>query len=389
MAVTKVQVLNNTQVKLFVDEMKNGATYQITISNVQDLDGNNIAPGVNPKTFTGVGVAPQVVSATFIDVATIDILFDEEMDSTLLEVEGNYTLTGSPARTVALATAQPDGVTARLTLNDDIPFGTYTYTTTVINVTDAAGNLIDAAHDDASFTQYVAPFRNHATLESGLVAHYKLDGNANDAYTNAMHGSSVGAATPTAPTAVIGTALDFTGTGGSLTSIALPASPAILDVLTNVSISFWVRVPTILGTDHCLGGRIGQAGVTLLGVGLYSRYIDFLIYRGGALRDYLSVSTLNDDAWYHIVCTYDGSNVNIYIDGALDSGPHAEVGPMDVCTAANPWRIGIGQHCIPIHGDDVLYNSAAGYIDEFTIWDRALTLAEVVDLYNSGSGVHF
>lgn len=113
MATKSVLVVNTKTVRLTVDEMLNGGNYEITISDVTDVDGLHIAAGQNPKAFVGVGTFPEVSSVSYVNPNTIDVLFDKPMESTLLEVEGNYSIAGIPARTVATATAQPDGVTAR------------------------------------------------------------------------------------------------------------------------------------------------------------------------------------------------------------------------------------------------------------------------------------
>jgi hypothetical protein len=84
-----------------------------------------------------------------------------------------------------------------------------------------------------------------------------------------------------------------------------------------------------------------------------------------------------DDAWHHVLITYDGSNAAVLFDGiqvALN-----EVS--NVSSAVAPITIG------RIEMDAYDFQPFNGQIDAVGIWNRALSGAEVAELYNNGTGL--
>ncbi len=176
--------------------------YTITVINVTDLAGNVIDPAHDEANFTNTDVAPQVVSATEVNLLHIDVTFDEPVETTTAETAGNYTVSGasSPNVTVALQTA-PD--TVRLTLAANLLVGDYTVT--VINVTDLVGNAVDPAHDEADFTNTdVAP---RVTLATSIdTTHIDVDFSEDLETTTAQTPGNyavTGTGTPTVSNAVL------------------------------------------------------------------------------------------------------------------------------------------------------------------------------------------
>lgn len=86
------------------------------------------------------------------------------------------------------------------------------------------------------------------------------------------------------------------------------------------------------------------------------------------------------DAWHHIVITFDSSSVNndpiIYVDGVSASVTEISTPVGTANTNSDPYIIGN-------RGSDKA-RCWAGYIDDFRIYNRILTQAEVTSLYNSG-----
>jgi hypothetical protein len=86
------------------------------------------------------------------------------------------------------------------------------------------------------------------------------------------------------------------------------------------------------------------------------------------------VGTYNDGQWHHIVGTYDGSIAKLFVDNSL-------IGSMET-TATPNWR-----------SDACFIGGASGFwksnkqIDALGMWNRALSDAEVVELYNNGTGL--
>ena len=87
------------------------------------------------------------------------------------------------------------------------------------------------------------------------------------------------------------------------------------------------------------------------------------------------------DKWYHLAATYDGTNVNIYVNGKLSVGPTDVGGPMRWVSAASgnyPERFAIGVWLDP--GYDLWID---GIIDEVSYYDQALPEAEIKKLAQS------
>jgi len=74
--------------------------------------------------------------------------------------------------------------------------------------------------------------------------------------------------------------------------------------------------------------------------------------------------------WTHIFFTYDGSDTRLYKNGVLAAGPTSQTAPSDNTYALR--FMGIGG-----------YNTA-GKLDDVRIYNRALSAAEVLQLYNMG-----
>ena len=87
--------------------------------------------------------------------------------------------------------------------------------------------------------------------------------------------------------------------------------------------------------------------------------------------------TLNLDQWYHIVYTYDGTNIRGYVDGSLVAGPTTASGNASGAIAGGEFNTGATQ-------DDALYLS--GLVDEIGVWSKGLSAQEVTDLNNSDAG---
>jgi hypothetical protein len=89
--------------------------------------------------------------------------------------------------------------------------------------------------------------------------------------------------------------------------------------------------------------------------------------------DIHAVTVLSVNVTHFVVGTYDGSNARLYSDGLLIGGPIAAPAPVPM----GLFGIAAG------YGDNYRFN---GTIDEPAIWNRALSAAEIAELYRIGSG---
>jgi hypothetical protein len=129
-------------------EMKTGVdNYTVTVIHVKSVNNDVIDPLFNTGIFSGLGVAPRVSSAAYADLQQCTVTFDESVDPTTAQTAGNYTLTGPSTPNVMAATLV--GLVVTLDLDANMIHGDYTVH--VDAVTDVAGNVIDPAHDTATY----------------------------------------------------------------------------------------------------------------------------------------------------------------------------------------------------------------------------------------------
>ena len=106
-----------------------------------------------PSPFTGIGVAPRLLSATSINPTLVRAQFNEALDEATVIGPTSYILTpdgGSTARNVVSAFLF-DADSVNLTLDGPLTAGVDNYLLHVDDVTDVAGNVIDPAYDEVDF----------------------------------------------------------------------------------------------------------------------------------------------------------------------------------------------------------------------------------------------
>jgi hypothetical protein len=237
-----------------------------------------------------------------------------------------------------------------------------------------------------------------------LVAHLKFDGNLNDSTTNGVNGTAVGS--PTLDAGFLGQALHvLTVKDGSVFNYVTLDYPAVLQFgsddtgdTTDFSFSFWVKInsqsddlPFIGNKDWNSGGNLGWV-VNTEGDGMKWNYRDD---GGSGRRDSPHVSPqLEDKNWHHVVTTFVRTSsghtndpAKIYVDGVLvdttSIAPNAGNSEGSVDTLGNGLSVNVGQDGTGTYTDN---GSAGGdmLIDDLGIWRRALTAAEVTEIYNKG-----
>ncbi|MCA9388201.1 LamG domain-containing protein, partial [Candidatus Berkelbacteria bacterium] len=169
----------------------------------------------------------------------------------------------------------------------------------------------------------------------------------------------------------LATALDFNGTSDF---VAVPDS-ASLDITNNLTVSFWVYADT---TPQLWDSPIIKTTDD------DSWYDGFgMFYQGGQIRFWVdqydtnvASAAFSVGSWHHVVGTYDGTTVRVYVDG-VEGTPDSYTGSI----TPNNTSLFIGS------GADA---SGAGYywdgkIDEVAVFDRAIDSSEVQALYKRGA----
>ncbi|MFC1704901.1 LamG-like jellyroll fold domain-containing protein, partial [Nanoarchaeota archaeon] len=166
----------------------------------------------------------------------------------------------------------------------------------------------------------------------------------------------------------IGSAYEFGGLW-SYDYITVPYHSS-LNISEEVTISAWIKASA--STDTI----IRKGTVTGYEWALSIRDIGRLRLRVRDEGSYYLVdgsSTINDEQWHHVLGTYNGTDLAVYVDGVRENtAPH--VGDIDT----NYTSLYISES-----DGSWTFN---GTIDEVGIWNRSLTTKEISELYNSSKG---
>ena len=215
---------------------------------------------------------------------------------------------------------------------------------------------------------------NDLTCPSGLVAYWNLDEASG---TKAMDASGVNVGTltngPVWTTGQVGNAVQFDGVDDR---VVIPNN-ANLNPTSQISIDYWVNAPSYTSYGQMISKVYSsQWGVMWYGgTGKIRCDIAPLVGYGLPLGEFFSNTVLSLNQWHHVVCTYDGANVKIYIDGALDKTSASVSG--NIYTSTNPLVLGE----LNPTGTAMPFK---GMMDEVQIYNRALSASEIQHQYNLG-----
>lgn len=139
------------------------------------------------------------------------------------------------------------------------------------------------------------------------------------------------------------------------------------------TVEFWFRTPLNLSvnTESALF-QYGTPSVSQMFGLITSGNASGRLYFYGHADDLAGTTVLEPDTWYHTAVTYDGATVRLYLNGSLDAS-----GAKTLNTVLDTNGITIGSR----PGS----SKWKGQIDEPTLYNRALSAAEVVAIYQAGS----
>ena len=216
-------------------------------------------------------------------------------------------------------------------------------------------------------------------LNQGLVGYWSFDGKdmaGVTAYDRSGQGNN-GTLTngPTRTAGKIGQGLSFDGSNDYVTAI----DKGGLDNISQVSISLWIKL------NHLASAR-GLHNAMITKLHSADPWISYEIFQY-SVNDHILMEVINSsgtikyadgpasiilgiNTWYHVVGTYNGSNMMVYVNGTSGT-PVAQTGTVYDSDSA-----------LKIGSDWTTYDD--GLIDDVRIYNRALSSDEIKRLYNLG-----
>ena len=203
----------------------------------------------------------------------------------------------------------------------------------------------------------------------GLVGYWKLDDGLGSTTADSSGYNNNGTLlnSPSWTIGKVGDALNFNNASSSVT---IP-NDLVLNPTAEITVSAWVRT-TSTTTSEAFVSKSGGGNSTWL-FEANSSYcgnskFNFSITTAGVGHTVCSTSSFAPNTWYNVAATYDGSSVDIYVNGTLDS-TQAITGAI----ATNTLPVIIGNWnsgTLPWNGD----------VDDVRIYSRSLLAEEIATL---------
>ncbi len=195
----------------------------------------------------------------------------------------------------------------------------------------------------------------------GLIAYYALDGDVSDGSGNGLDGTVVG--NPTFVEGTIGMAIDLNGD-----DYVDCGSDAMFDLTDQITVSTWVNIRSIASEWAAVVAK-GEYAWRISSSGGGTNYHFGINYWQTSNPSVDGDTEVGTGEWHHVCGTYDGAEIRLYLDGAVDSSISNETG-----IGTNTANLLIGENP---ESTGRLWD---GMIDEIMIYDRALSAGEVLFL---------
>ena len=231
---------------------------------------------------------------------------------------------------------------------------------------------------------FVIPFGMSQDLPSyvptdGLVAYYPFNGNANDESGNGYHGTVNGATLTADRLENNEKAYSYNGKDTFIT-----LSNNFFDGADNgtYTINFWTK-------NFQKNSRIFYKGGSwkdlIIDINSDNKVqYSFINGTNSTWNHLTSNNSLEQDKWYNITIRHEIGEINLYLNGTFEAQLQTN-DVVDWSTSINTPCAGIGMHFGKNYNNCTVDVGYHGVIDDFGIWDRALSEQEIQNLYNSST----
>ena len=204
---------------------------------------------------------------------------------------------------------------------------------------------------------FALPNFAHADITTGLVGWWHLNGDVLDYSGSGFNGTAVGSPTYTTGN-IWSQAISLNGTSQyvNVSGFSLPSA-------TQLTVSLWLKTSSISGVP------ISSWGSGANGFGIYSDIWYVGVPNGWSAG---SARIITDNAWHLYTLTWDGSTINVYVDGAYQYSVSSGSSYSPNATYA-----------LSLGTDDRTFgsNDYPGSVGDARVYNRALTSSDVAQLY--------
>jgi len=228
----------------------------------------------------------------------------------------------------------------------------------------SSGTLIDKCSTCGCLTGYICNTTTES-CSSGPIAYWKLDegsgSTVKDSSGNNISGTISGATwTTTAKSG--GKALLFDGNNDYVSV----GNSSILNPTEAISVQAWIYTKAYTTSARIISKETSTTANPYALELVSSRNIKFFIGDGTTETGTPNIDFTLLNTWVHVVGTYDGQNIKIYINGVL-KGTTPRTGAIPLKTTK-----------VLFGNNPDLSRDFNGIIDEVKIWNRALTADEIL-----------
>ena len=201
--------------------------------------------------------------------------------------------------------------------------------------------------------------------KDGLVGYWPFNGNANDESGNGNHGTVNGATLTADRNGVANSAYSFGGNQnidlGSFNS---------LSAIKSFSIAVWFNTSKETAGHDCFFSRGDYAQMNQFRGNIWvDGGLDFCMRVNGQEKHLTSKTSVNDSKWHLGIWSHDGNgNLSIYVDGKFEGSDNFNN------LSDLPYNLVLGN----LGNTPYFYK---GILDEYTIYNRALSEQEISQLY--------
>jgi hypothetical protein len=217
----------------------------------------------------------------------------------------------------------------------------------------------------------ISVFKNQTKPSNGLIAHYPFNGNAGDSSGFENHGTVFSGVSNTTDRKNVANKA-FTFNGSTNAYINVPANVSLNTAnLNNITISCWFKASlTIPAIQRRIFNIQSSTAVNYdLSYDQTIKKLVFINWNGtSAAIQFNSTDTFSLNTWHFVALVIDSTNTTkLYVNGVLQG-----TSTNTVVKPVNP-ILSIGRHLTGGWNFD-------GAIDEFRVYDKALTLAQINEL---------